>query len=397
MKQISIRIVALLLSAVLLGASCAAAEVTGGKESVFTQSMIERSLLSVGNTQRLHKAIDKARNGETVTIAYLGGSITEGSLATPKTTRCYAYLSAQLFAEKFMPDAAQLKYVNAGISGTPSLLGITRLEQDVLRHQPDIVFVEFAVNDNGDLFSQGVYESLLRKLLTSESEPAVILIFTGLSGGNSCQAHMSMLGKYYDLGMISVKDAIWPEIQQGNMQWRDYSTDYAHPTNEGHAFIADAVGHYFDLAAAQQPQAYVMPANVRVGNYLEYLENIRSGDSRIVSEGAFPFAAVSCYSYRQGWWHRGMVDGTEPLTLQVEGTRMTIAFKQMNDQKWGSAEVWVDGERKLTLPGYASNAWGNVQTQLVSFGSDGAHTVEIRMAEGDEIKTFQLLDLAVAP
>ena len=83
--------------------------------------------------------------------------------------------------------------------------------------------------------------------------------------------------------------------------------------------------------------------------------------------------------------------------LNVEGVRMTFAFKQMKDTKWGSAEVWVDGEYKVTLPGYADNAWGNVQTQLVSFSGKGSHTVEIRMAEGSEGKTFQLLDMAVVP
>ena len=56
---------------------------------------------------------------------------------------------------------------------------------------------------------------------------------------------------------------------------------------------------------------------------------------------------------------------------------MTIAFKQMKEGGWGSAEVWVDGVCKATLPGYSETAWGNVQTQLITFGSKGAHTIEI--------------------
>lgn len=383
-----------LMLAALLCFGCAMAE---EENTVYTQTMIERSLLSVGNTERLHLAIEKAQRGETVTIAYLGGSITEGALAKPQPTACYAYRSAKLFASKFMADPAQLNYINAGISGTPSLLGITRLEADVLVHKPDIVFVEFAVNDSGDIISQGVYESLLRQLLNSETQPAVILLFTVLSGGHSGQSHMSMLGRHYNLGMISVKDAIWPEIEAGNMTWDDYSPDYAHPTTEGHAFIADLIGYYFDQAAATEPQPYALPKFVRINNLLEGLENIRQGDERILAEGSFPASAVSCYSYRQGWWHRASLNSADPMTLQVEGSCMTIAFKQMKDTSWGTAEVWVDGERKVTLPGYADNAWGNVQTQLVTFGSKGTHTVEIRMAEGDEAKSFQLLDLAVAP
>lgn len=381
-----------LVLAALLSISCCAAE--EAVPSVFTSDMVERSLISIGNTERLHAAISKAQAGETVTIAYLGGSITEGALAKPQQTCCYAAISAKQFAESYMPDPEKLNYVNAGISGTPSLLGITRLEQDVLRHQPDIVFVEFAVNDSGDTISQGVYESLLRNLLTSDSQPAVILLFTVLSGGHSCQDHMAMLGRHYDLGMISVKDAIWPDIEQGHLAWSDYSPDYAHPTTEGHAFVAELIAHYFAEASMVQPEPFAMPRFVRVSNLLEGLENIRHGDERIVSEGSFPFAALNCYSYHQGWWHQ---DGAEPLSLSVEGSSMTIAFKQMKEGGWGSAEVWVDGVCKATLPGYSETAWGNVQTQLITFGSKGAHTIEIRMAQGQEELTFQLLDLAVVP
>lgn len=389
------RTLALLTALASLTAACDAAETTG--QSVFTHTMVERSLLAVGNTERFHKAVDKARRGEKITIAYLGGSITEGALAQPQPTSCYAYLSARRFAEKYMPDAAQLNYINAGVSGTPSLLGITRLEQDVLCHRPDIVFVEFAVNDSGDLISQGVYESLLRKLLNSETQPAVILLFTVLSGGHSCQEHMSMLGRHYRLGMISVKDAIWPEIQQGSMTWNDYSPDYAHPTTKGHAFLADLIDYYYDQALATEPEAYAMPRFIRVSNQLEGLENIRHGDERILSAGGFPHAQLTCYTYRQGWWHKGALDGAEPMQLVVEGSCMTAAFKQMKDGSWGTAEVWVDGECKAALPGYSAEAWGNVQTQLITFSSKGQHTIEIRMAEGEEEKIFQLLDLAVAP
>jgi lysophospholipase L1-like esterase len=236
MKRTGIRLCTLLLCCALV-CTAAAAEAP----FAFTREMVEKTFMDTGNTERLHAAITKAKNGETVTIAYLGGSITEGALAQPQPLKCYAYLSAHCFAEKFMPDAAKLNYINAGVSGTPSLLGITRLEQDVLRHNPDIVFVEFAVNDSSDLISQGVYESLLRKLLMSETQPAVILLFTVLSGGYSCQEHMSMLGRHYNLGMISVKDAIWPDIQQGTLAWSDYSPDYAHPTTEGHAFVAELI------------------------------------------------------------------------------------------------------------------------------------------------------------
>jgi hypothetical protein len=170
-----------------------------------------------------------------------------------------------------MADRSQLRYINAGISGTPSVLGITRLEKDVLVHQPDIVFVGFAVNDSNQPVPRIIYESMVRKLLAAPSQPAVVLLFTFTQNGYSCQPHMQQVGKQYDLGMISVKDAIQPQITLGKMKWSDYSSDYAHPTTEAHGFIAEMIGYYFDQAAATAPAPYTMNDRVKYGRILENL------------------------------------------------------------------------------------------------------------------------------
>lgn len=366
-------------------------------EDVYTAEMVERSLTAVGNTERLHRAIEKAQQGEEVSIVYLGGSITEGAAAQPQLTKCYAYLSAQIFAEKFMADPAQLKYHNAGISGTPSLLGVTRCEQDVLAYDPDVVFVEFAVNDSSDMESRWAYESLVRKLLESDSQPAVILIFTVLEGGYSSQAHMQTIGKHYDLGMISVKDAIWPQIQKGAMKWSDYSGDYAHPTTRGHAFIAELIGHYFDAAALTPAEPYAVPETFKYGIPLAKLANVRPGDTAILSTGAFTYGAAKCYTYTSGWRHLSATGGTEPMVLQLTSAYMTLAYKQERNTNMAQLEVWVDGKLNVTINGYADNAWGNIVTKLVYLGSKADHTIELRIKEGDERKNFYLLDIGYAP
>lgn len=53
-----------------------------------------------------------------------------------------------------------VQYVNAGLSGTPSKLGILRLDRDVLAYEPDICFIEFAVNDGTETDYQNAYESI---------------------------------------------------------------------------------------------------------------------------------------------------------------------------------------------------------------------------------------------
>jgi lysophospholipase L1-like esterase len=387
------RVLAFMLTAALL---LAAFPVCAAESPLFTQEMIERSYVSAGDTERLHRAIAKAQNGQEVSIVYLGGSITEGSNASPRNTNCYAYRSAQLFAEKFMADKTKLRYHNAGISGTPSLLGVTRCEKDVLSHQPDVVFVEFAVNDGGDANSRMAYESLVCKLLESESQPAVILIFTVGETGWSAQDHMQKIGKHYNLGMISIKDAVWPQIQQGLLTWRDYSSDYVHPNNAGHAFMADCIGYYLDQAAAVEPICRPVPKFPFYSRSLAELKNLQKEDPAIVSIGMFDYGAVNCYSYKQGWRHMSNLNDQGALTLSLEATWMTIVYKQEKNALCGKAEIWVDGTLKTTLNSRSDNAWGNPVTELIVLGK-GTHTIEIRMAEDSLTKTFNLLDVGYAP
>ena len=388
MHMLCSRLLAMLLAAVLLLCALPAA----AEEALFTQEMVERSYVASGDTTRLHRAIEKAKSGGEASIVYLGGSITEGSNATPRTTNCYAYRSAQLFAEKFMADKNQLKYHNAGISGTSSLLGVTRCTKDVLSHSPDIVFVEFAVNDGTDPNSRMAYESLVCKLLESESEPAVILLFTLTQNGYNAQEHMQKVGKHYNLGMVSIKDAVWPEIQQGKLKWTDYSSDEVHPNNAGHAFMANCIGYYLDRAAAVEPANRPAPRIAFYGRSLAALQNVRKDDPVIVSMGMFDYGAVNCYSYKQGWRHMSNLNDQGPLTLSLDATMMTIVYKQETSAICGKAEIWVDGKLKATLNSYSKSAWGNPVTELIVLGK-GTHTVEIRMAEDSLTKTFNLLDV----
>lgn len=389
-----IRMIAVLLTgALLLSALPACAE----ENPLFPREMVERSLISVGNAERIQRAIAKAQNGEDVSIVYLGGSITEGSAASPQKTQCYAYLSAQIFADKFMADKSRLKYHNAGISGTPSLLGVTRCEKDVLAHQPDIVFVEFAVNDSTDLNSRMVYESLICKLLESETAPAVMLIFTLTSNGYSCQEHMQKVGKHYKLGMISIRDAVQAQRDAGLLAWTDYSPDDVHPNNAGHAFMADCIGYYFDQAAAAESEAYTLPRIPIFGRTLATLRNVLKDDPAIVNPGMFDVGAVNCYNYKQGWRHMSNRNDQGALTLQLDATVMTIVYKQENNALCGTAEIWVDGKCKAKLNSNSAKAWGNPVTEMIFLGkSDEPHTVEIRMAEGNEYKLFNLLDIGFA-
>ncbi len=81
-----------------------------------------------------------------VNIVYLGGSITAGASASDRPL--YAWYGR---LNKWLIDTYD-HYVypvlqNAGVGGHSSWVGAVRLQSDVLDYDPDVVVVEFAVND----------------------------------------------------------------------------------------------------------------------------------------------------------------------------------------------------------------------------------------------------------
>ena len=130
-----------------------------------------KAIANHGDITRLSKVYKKLEEGGDVTVCFLGGSITQGSLSsTPET--CYAYRTYDWIRGRF--PKAKVKYVNAGIGGTTSVFGAARAEKDVLSHNPDLVVVEFSVNDECTDYFLESYEGLIRKLLYSKSAPAVV-------------------------------------------------------------------------------------------------------------------------------------------------------------------------------------------------------------------------------
>lgn len=108
----------------------------------------------------------KAVNGEKLNVVFLGGSLTWGANSSNPQKTSYRALTADWMREYF--PKASFRFYDAAIGGTGSDLAVFRLERDVLRYKPDLVFLDFTVNDgvNKDsLKLNETYESILRRLI----------------------------------------------------------------------------------------------------------------------------------------------------------------------------------------------------------------------------------------
>ena len=143
--------------------------------------------------------------------------------------------------------------IKAGVGGTPSELGMIRFDRDVLRgeEQPDLVVIEFAVNDEGDETKGDCYESLVRKVLNLPWKPAVVLLFSVFANDWNLQERLKPVGYCYDLPMVSIRDAVSPQFQMPKGQGRvltknQFFYDMFHPNNMGHTIMADCLQYLFE-------------------------------------------------------------------------------------------------------------------------------------------------------
>lgn len=380
------------------------------------RKMIGNSLLSLGNTMRLKRAIEKAKRGEDVVIAYIGGSITQGAGAKPITEKSYAYLSYRGFCDLFTKDGGKnVKFVKAGVGGTPSELGMIRYEKDVTDYgniKPDIVIVEFAVNDEGDETEGVSYESLVRKIAKAENEPAVILNFAVFMSEWNLESRLVPVGENYDLPMVSVKAAVVPQFNKDTViTKRQYFYDIFHPTNDGHRVMADCLIHLFEKAdEAEMPDCDSDFSKPPVkGSQFEdivLVDSVNISDFASVTENGFDYKDTEIQRVERnmdnfstpvlenGWAKKSGTKNAE-FNMTIRCKNLILVSKDSGSPQFGKADVYVDDKLVLT-PDPLVNGWDHCNPQIILDETESKeHQVRIVMHPGDEEKRFTILGFGV--
>ena len=230
------------------------------------QAQTPASLVECQVRGGLPNFFEKLNAGGEVHIGYLGGSITAQDGWRPKTL--------QWFQKKF--PQARLSEINAAIGGTGSDLGVFRLKHDVLGGKPDLLLVEFAVNDGGAAPEQihRCMEGIVRQ--TWRDNPATDVCFVYTLAGNMLQtlqegklprsaAVMEQLADFYAIPSINMALEVARLEKAGQLIFKGdkpktdadkaalgskilFSPDAVHPyTDTGHQLYLEAVARGMEL------------------------------------------------------------------------------------------------------------------------------------------------------
>lgn len=349
----------------------------------------------------LAAAMKKAEAGEPVTIATIGGSITQGTISIGpldkeiKTKACYADIFFAWWKETF-PNS-KVTVVNAGIGGTDSYLGVHRVQEDVLDYHPDVVLIEYSVNDGANNSYKNSYDNLVRKVLQSENSPAVLLLFMAQTSLVSAQSVHQLIGFNYELPMVSHHNLIKHFYDTGRYTESDLSGDVSHPSVFGHALVGEMLWKYLnniyaDLDSYCEPKPFDKKALTK--ERYQNAELVGVGDITPVNAVGFSELGRDFNGWSDVW--QTTEDGQ--IVFRVTCRNLGILFWRSTSSNYGHYEVWVDGELKTTLDAEFKDGWGNYAYSQEIFVSDeeAEHTIMIKKADTSAGNDFALLRLMIS-
>ncbi len=293
-----------------------------------------------------------------LTIIYYGGSVTDGG----GNTKCWRELVGKWFIENF-PNA-KIDNMSRAIGGTGSRFGLYRLNRDVLPYKPDLMFIEFAINDyyspESTTEAKMLYETLVREIKQALPECEIVTVlttekaFAGQSYSNllyaQAEAHDD-ISYFYNIPTVKVGNAAVNEIGEKYAdKWSIFFRDIVHPVTEGHKlyfncleeFLVNTLLNTKYNASAYEKKELPSINSVELfdGNrtYVEITKQILDASNNLGGSG---FAISNNKAFESSVPHGFIEANTDnaKFCFEFTGTEFAVALSKETDIK-----VTVDGK-----------------------------------------------------
>ncbi len=328
-----------------------------------------------------------------LTVAFIGGSITEGTGAS-SLSRGYAGQVGEWFRETYSDK--NVNVINAGFGGTASNFGMFRLKNQVIDQSPDIVFVEFAVNDwdYGDYSARKYMEGIVRSLLNAEKVPQIVFVYTTRYFGSfqSMKASHQVIADYYGIPVIDVGAAIEAKVSSGTNVY-SLLGDGVHPTQAGHNLYAQTIINCLSTQSSTYLKAPTPRENPFISGNIVYQPrtvNIWDNGTRTGNWTSSTFRDGSGAPATEMKISTSGAAGSE-ISFTFYGKY--IGFSYVMSSAVGSVTYYIDGVRAGTYSTQYSaiNYEKGTATILRDNLSEGWHTIRLVVNEGNPVKLGDFL------
>jgi lysophospholipase L1-like esterase len=339
-----------------------------------------------GGLQNSRAVFERTKMGH---VAFIGGSITE--------MNGYRPMVVQNLRKRY-PDTA-FTVTDAGISSTTSTTGAFRLQDQVLFRGPvDLLFLEFAVNDDQDGHHTKVecirgVEGIVRHLRKHNPNADVVVTYfvnegmleTFKAGKDplSSSSHDEVL-KHYAIPGIELNREISQRIESGKLTWKQYGG--VHPAPDGNRICANMIERLLDQAwagpAAAEAKPHPMPApldpNCYDGGRFLPPEAAKIGNGWKVETPDWAKLKGEC---RGRFKAETLICATEPgATLTLPFTGRAIGAYLLAGPDAGTVDASIDGAPAKRFDLYHQHSGGLHYPYTRVFDGDlkpGAHVLTL--------------------
>ena len=189
----------------------------------------------------------------TINVVFHGHSVPAGFWHDHEvhTLESYPYLTLGKLKEQY--PYAVINVIVTAIGGENSLKGQKRFETEVLNHKPDVLFIDYALNDRfsdinavkeawGKMIQAALAQNIKVILLTPSPDQRLDI----LASGNPLEAHVQQikqLAEKYRIGLADPYEQFKKVTAHGELA--NYMSHVNHPNKKGHELIVTELLKWF--------------------------------------------------------------------------------------------------------------------------------------------------------
>ncbi len=194
-----------------------------------------------------NELVKKWPENRTLNIVFHGHSVPTGYARTPIVNTLQAYPHMLLYGIKTQYPFAVVNVITTSIGGEQSEQGEKRFKKEVLTHRPDVLFIDYALNDR--VIGLERAEKAWRKMIETTLKKGIKLILLTptpdfkediLDENASLAAHAEMIRKLaeeYKVGLVDSYKIFCDKVKNGE-DLRKYMSQNNHPNPVGHSSVA---------------------------------------------------------------------------------------------------------------------------------------------------------------
>lgn len=352
----------------------------------------------------LTNTYNKLTKDKELTVVYFGGSLTSGYGCTDRDKYSWRARSGQLLKDNF--PQANIQTVDTAIGESGTYLGTYRVQKDVIGSKPDLLFIEYAINDTysgADAAVAGLrFETIVREVRKALPYCDIVTVITTdrtfASKSYNLQLFPTAMGhaniaQAYELPVVYIGAGLVKniaKIEKNNTWWSNetiwnkYFKDGVHPFDNGHEqyylcikeYLENSLLHtdYSGLASKKRAVPAVISEHLLDGNRQSITgEKLQAQFVADSSTGATynPDTFVSSTSQTPHIGFYEVMKGGK-ATFTFDGTEFAMWTNLTSPAKLTYS---VDGGVNKTI------SFGNHNpTTVVSGLASGKHTITVSVA-----------------